>query len=198
MDEFLRNILYFFSRHSGINAAGFTNRILQYYGTGRNDRIAVHYAIVHYDGAHPDQHIIMHRAPVDDGVMPDRNIIADRGAVFLVGAMNTGTVLHIHFIAQPDKIYIPPNDGIEPEAAIIPAGHITHDGGIGGDEIIVTELREFVINRKDDWHRRSLMLKGCSFFVSIPVLLALSLQLVQDNAERDFVIPTGILLNKYP
>jgi hypothetical protein len=75
--------------------------------------------------------------------MPDRNIIADGGSIFLKCAMDTGTVLHIHFVAEFNKVHIAPDNSIEPETAIITGNHITNNGGIRGYETIVTELGKF-------------------------------------------------------
>jgi hypothetical protein len=58
--------------------------------------------------------------------------------------MNAGSVLYVYLITDSDKVHIPPYYSIEPKAAVITGYHITDNGGIGSDEIIVTKLRELV------------------------------------------------------
>jgi hypothetical protein len=58
--------------------------------------------------------------------------------------VNTGTVLHIHFVAHLYKIYVATDNRIEPKATIITGNHITDYSGIGSNKTIVTELRMFI------------------------------------------------------
>jgi hypothetical protein len=148
MYQLFGNILYFFSRHTGINTSGFTDRILQYHGAGRNDRIAVHDRIIHHDSSHPDQYIIMQRAAVHDRMMTDRDIIPNCCAIPLESAMDAGAILHIYFVTDLNEVHIASDNRIEPETAIITGDHIANDGGIGCNETIVPELRVFVFYGK--------------------------------------------------
>jgi hypothetical protein len=84
--------------------------------------------------------------------MTDVYIISDGCAVFLVCAVDTVTILNIHFIPHFDKINIPSHDGIEPETAIITGFHIAYDSGIGGNKSIVSKAGEFSFNGENDGH----------------------------------------------
>src|SRR5687767_6047530 len=148
MDHFFGYIFYFFGRYPGIDAPGFANSILQYDGPRSNDRIAVDHRIVHHDRSHTDQHIIMEGTAMNNGMMSYRNIIPNCCAISPESTMDAGAVLHIYFIADPDKVNITPDNGIEPETAIIPGDHITHNSGIGSNKTVIAELRMFIFYRE--------------------------------------------------
>jgi len=79
--------------------------------------------------------------------MADAYIVANIGCVFLVRAMNTGTILHIHFVAHSYIVHIATDNGVEPDAALVAHLNITGNGGIGSDETIGPEGGEDVV----DW-----------------------------------------------
>jgi hypothetical protein len=112
----------------------------------------MHYCIVHHNGAHTNEYIIMNGAAMHNGIMPDGNIIADRCSVFLVSAMDAGSVLHIYFVTQLNKIHIATQHRVEPETAIITGNHIANDSGIGGNEAVVAELGVLIFYGKYDGH----------------------------------------------
>jgi hypothetical protein len=89
---------------------------------------------------------------MNNGVMPDRDIIANDCAGPLKSAMYTGPILHIYPVAHSYKIYVTPHNGIKPDAAIITRNHITNNSRVGSNETIVSELRIFIFNRKYDRH----------------------------------------------
>lgn len=76
-------------------------------------------------------------------MMTNRNIVTNRCCVFLKGAMNTGPVLYVDFVAHADKVHITSYNGIEPDAAII-----THHRSIRSNKTIVAKLRVFIFYRK--------------------------------------------------
>jgi hypothetical protein len=94
----------------------------------------------------------MQGAAVYNGMMAYGHIIADGGSVFLVSAVDTGPVLHIYFVPDADKIHIATHNGVKPETAIVTGNHIAHNGGIGGNEIVVAKLGEFFFYGKYDGH----------------------------------------------
>jgi hypothetical protein len=73
--------------------------------------------------------------------------------------MNTGAILNIDFVAEPDKIYIAANDGIEPGTALISHDYIANNGGIGGNETINSKLRTLTFYGENDWH--NVLFKCC-------------------------------------
>jgi len=79
---------------------------------------------------------------MDNGIMCDRNIVANRCFCFLIRTMNDGSVLYIGMMANPDLIYITPNNSIEPYGAIIAYLDIAYDRGVGRLPIVISKLRE--------------------------------------------------------
>jgi uncharacterized membrane protein (GlpM family) len=74
------------------------------------------------------------------GVMAYGHIVANDGLGAFIGAVNNGAILNIHFISDANAVYIAPHHGIEPDAAIVAHYYIAHDGGIGGNKAIASEL----------------------------------------------------------
>src|SRR5690606_6278556 len=70
------------------------HRSCSYYG------IAFHRTVVHNDGAHPDQHIILNMTAVNNCVMAYRHDVTYYPPVFLVTAGKQGIVLLIYPIAH--------------------------------------------------------------------------------------------------
>jgi hypothetical protein len=95
----------------------------------------------------------MQGAAMYDRMMTDGYIIADRGPELLVGTMNAGAVLHIHFVAQLYKVHIAADNRIEPETAIVAGYHIANNSSIGSNETVVAELRVFIFNGKYYRHK---------------------------------------------
>jgi hypothetical protein len=112
----------------------------------------MYHGLVHYDGPHANQYIVVQGTAVNDGIMPDRNVIANGGAAFFECAMNTSAVLHIDLMTHTNKIYIAPYDRIEPNTARIAHRYIAHDGGIGSKKTSGAPLRMFTPYRKDGRH----------------------------------------------
>jgi hypothetical protein len=98
----------------------------------------------------------MHGAAMYDGVMPDGHIIADGSPAFLKSAMDAGAILHIHLVPDLNIIHIAADNGIEPKTAIVSAYNIAYNGGVGGNETIITELRMFIFYGQYDGHEGSL------------------------------------------
>ena len=74
----------------------------------------------------------MQGAAVYNGVMTDRYIIANGGTAFFKSAVDTGPVLYIDLMAHTNKIYIAPQNCIEPDTAIVSHHHIAYHGRVGG------------------------------------------------------------------
>ena len=115
--------------------------------------MAAHHGIVHYDGAHADQYIVVHLAAVYDGIVPDRYVVANNGFGFLKSGVDDGAILHVHLIAHPDAVYIAPHHRVEPEAAIIARYHIANDRSIGCYITIAAKSRENTVYRKNGCHK---------------------------------------------
>src|SRR5688572_896821 len=105
----------------------------------------MHDGFVHYDRTHPDQYIIMYDTTMNDRIVTDRNIISNCCATLPECAMNNSSILYVHFVSHPDKIYISPDHGVEPGAAVITHHDITHDGGIRRNETVFSKRGKFVL-----------------------------------------------------
>src|SRR6185369_15470153 len=70
-EEFLIDVLHFFSGNTSPDRTGLYVRIFSEHSPRSNDAIAFDHAVVHYNGAHADQNVIVHRAAVHDGVVAD-------------------------------------------------------------------------------------------------------------------------------
>ena len=150
--HFLGYILHFFGRHSRVNTSWFTNCILQYHGTCCNYAIAMNSCVIHHNGSHSDQYIIMNCTTMHDGVVTYRDIITNSSAVLLKRAMDACTILDIYLVAHSDKINITPDHTIKLGTAVITHNHITHNCCIRRQEAIVTKLGQFIFYRKNQGH----------------------------------------------
>ena len=71
----------------------------------------------------------MQGTAVHNCIMPDRNIVANIGGVFLVGTMNNCAILHIYPVTHFYIMHITPYHSIKPETAFITGG----TGILGGE-----------------------------------------------------------------
>ena len=100
-----------------------------------DDAAAAYPRAVHDDRAHPDQRVVFKRATVQDDIVADGAVVADRqrkAAVGVAGAI----VLHVGAFADLDPLIVAAQHRAEPHAGRIQKAHLAdHDGGIC-DEII--------------------------------------------------------------
>src|SRR5689334_5938581 len=87
-----------------------------------------------------------------DRVMRHRHIIADRRLCLLVRAMDYGPILYVGIVADGDGMNVAPYHCIEPDRAAVAHCHIPHNGGVVGDEAVVTKLRGKSPYRSDQCH----------------------------------------------
>jgi hypothetical protein len=131
---------YFLSWYPGVYASGL------YYGVFQNNSacgyngMTTNHCIVHHDGTHSHQHIIFDCASVYNGQVTNAYTITNDGAGFFVCAVDNYAILNIDLIADPDGIYIPPDNCVEPDTALISNDYVANNGGIGGDKAVLTEL----------------------------------------------------------
>jgi len=96
--------------------------------------------------------MVVKRAAMYYSVVANAHFIAYNCGVFLVGAMDTHTILYVYFMANGNAVYIGTHHGVEPECTIIATGHGTNNGGIGGYKTIVAENRSNAFNWKNNSH----------------------------------------------
>jgi hypothetical protein len=61
--------------------------------------------------------------------------------------MDDDAILDIDLVTDMDAAYISPDDGIEPDAAMITDFHFAYDRGVGRDETIIANARGFAFYR---------------------------------------------------
>jgi hypothetical protein len=106
--------------------------------------------------------------------MTNRNIIANGCAKLLKCAMDHYAILHIHFVADANEIYIAPHNGIKPHAAIITHDHIAYNGCIRRQKTIAAKLGMFVFNWKYHWHSYWFLVVGYWLLPALVILFSLS------------------------
>src|SRR6266542_1014107 len=159
MNHFFGNIFYFFSGHTGIDAAFFHECSFQHNADSGYNSIASYITSVHNYGAHTNKYIIMNSTSMYDGIMPYGNIIANIGWIFLIRTMNHRTILHIHFIANPYIMNIAADYRIKPNAAIVAHYHITDNSSIRSYKTIIAKLRMLIKKGKYSCHRQAVLIR---------------------------------------
>src|SRR6185369_16350426 len=97
-------------------------------------------------GTHTDEYIILNGATMHQCIVADRNIAANFCWIFLVGTMDHRAILYVYLVTHFNIVYITPDHGVEPYAAIITHYHITNHGGIGCYKTIFSKLGMFTEN----------------------------------------------------
>ena len=109
---------------------------------GPDDAPGTDFRAVENDGPHADEHFISHGTGVDDRLVADRHVLADRGRILAV-QMNDGAILNVGSCANDDSIDVAAQDGLEPHAAFLTKRDIADDGCVGSDEGAGGDLRDF-------------------------------------------------------
>jgi hypothetical protein len=94
----------------------------------------------------------MHGASMYNCSVPYRNIAANTGGGFFIGAMNDGTVLYIYFISYAYVMHIASHYRCKPNAAVVAHFHIANYGTVVGQVTIIAKSRFNTINRKYKRH----------------------------------------------
>lgn len=140
-------------RAAAINGPRFDLCAFQHHGAGGDYRILADLGIVHDDGAHADEDLVVECTSVYDGIVSNRNIIADTHTRLFISSMEDHAVLDIHPVANTDAVHIASYDGVEPDAAIVTYLYVSHDGRVGCDKTIVSKVGRFAFNRKYRSHK---------------------------------------------
>jgi len=98
--------------------------------TGRNDATLTNHTIIHHDRAHADEHIIRYGTTVHNRIVTNAYIVAYGRGELLIGAMDRGVVLHIHFISKGDAVDVAADDASKPETASVATFKLANDGCI--------------------------------------------------------------------
>lgn len=101
---------------------------------------------------HSNEYMIVNGTAMNDGQMSDAHIVADDGLRFFEGAMDDCIVLDINAVADADGINIAADNGVEPNRAVVAHNHIPYQGGIGGDETVLSHHRKNTMYGKNAGH----------------------------------------------
>lgn len=112
------DVFDFLCRDACIDGTRLYHRILGNDCPGCNDGVAFDDAVVHYNGAHAYQHVVLNRATVDYGIVAYRYVIAYDCRVFLVRAVDYRPILDIYLITYLYIVYIAPDNSVEPHTAL--------------------------------------------------------------------------------
>ena len=97
---------------------------------------------VHDDGSHTDERAIFDRAPMKNGTMADRDVVANERGILTGRDMDYGIVLKIGSSSDADIVDIAPNDGSEPDRRFRPKVDISDDVGVRRDKAILSDGRQ--------------------------------------------------------
>ena len=78
---------------------------------------------------------------MDHRVVADGHIVANLHDRFVEGGVQYAVILYIHPVPYPDGIQVAPQYGVEPYGTIVTHHHISDDGGIVGQEAVLSHFR---------------------------------------------------------
>jgi hypothetical protein len=110
-------------------------------GTCGNDSAFANLSVIHNDGAHADEGIVMNLCAVDSHVVADRDVVSDLNSRLLIEGVQYRSVLDVYTIANTDRVYIATDDGVEPYAALVTDDSVTDDCSVFGKEATFADLR---------------------------------------------------------
>jgi hypothetical protein len=84
---------------------------------------------------------------MNNGPVPDRNIIAYDCLGPFKRAMQDRSILDVYFVSDPDAVNIAPDDGIEPDAAVAAHYDVTYDCCVGCNVAVFTPGRVNIPHR---------------------------------------------------
>ena len=111
---------------SGQNAHGHRSvrddHAFRHQGTGPDDAVFAHHAVVQQGGVHPDQAVIAHCTAVDDGPVPNGYPLAHLD-IQPGACVQYGVILHIGVFADGDAARIGAQHRTVPDAALLRKAH---------------------------------------------------------------------------
>jgi len=102
----------------------------------------------------------VHGTAMHYGVVPYTHIIANNGWMFLIRTMDTGTILHIYFIAHFYVVYIAPYHCVEPNTALVAHDYIAHNSGVWCNKCVVSKMGVLSKHRQYYRHKKDCGIEG--------------------------------------
>ncbi len=116
---------------------------------GAEDDVVTNLRITEDNGAHSDQAVAADMRTVQNGIVPDKDIITDVGRR-IHHNMNRAVILYIRVLADANRLEITAHDRIKPKAATFSNLDIANDSCIRRDEDILVNLWLLTVI----WHNR--------------------------------------------
>jgi hypothetical protein len=88
---------------------------------------------VQKDCSHADQALVLDDAAVEDDPVPHRDPAADDAGDAWIG-VDHRDILDVRLVANLDPVGVAPEDGVVPDARVVPQMDMTEDDGTRGDE----------------------------------------------------------------
>ena len=103
--------------------------VLRYQRPRTDQAVAADLRAVQHDGAHADEGVVTHGAPMEDGPVAHRYVFAHRHRMVVVHVHHT-VVLDICSRTDGDRRPVAPQHRAEEHAAVGAQGHAAPDGGV--------------------------------------------------------------------
>jgi hypothetical protein len=94
----------------------------------------------------------MNRTPVYDGIVRNRDIVANIRRGFFISGVDGGIILDVDVISYFNVVNISPLDRSVPYAALIPHFYLSDDDGVLCQEAVFAELRYMSFKFPDNSH----------------------------------------------
>ena len=101
------------------------NRPLRNNRSGSNNRPRPNLRPIQNNSPNANQHIVLQNAPMNRGIMPNRDTIANNHGIHVPLPMNNGAILHIRPRPNANLVHIAPNHSIHPDAGALAKNNIS-------------------------------------------------------------------------
>ena len=95
--------------------------------TGGDDRSGADVRAVQKNGAHADETAVLDGAAMNDGRVPNRHVVADRGGMGVFHHVDDGAVLHVRTVPDANPVHVAADDRHHPHAAVFANLHVADD-----------------------------------------------------------------------
>jgi len=101
--------------------------------SSRNNRPRPNPRPIQNNRPNSNEHIVLQNAPMNSGIMTNRDPIANENGIHIALAMNNSAILHIRAHANANVMHIPPNNSVHPDAGTLTENNIPKHLGRGID-----------------------------------------------------------------
>ncbi len=112
----------------------------QHHRSGGHECAFAHFGVIHHDGAHSYQGVIVDFGAVDNHVVAYGDIVADFDYRFMVKSVKHAAVLDVDAVADTYGVDVAAQHGSEPDAALVAHLHVAYYGAVVGQETVFPYL----------------------------------------------------------